>query len=112
MNEEFIKRIYETVVNENMEIYEKQFKMNVKTGNISNYTKGTLEIYAMLSEEQKQLFMKILRNIIIDTISNVFGILDGSSSLVGGNMEIKVEINGHDTEDELQDTFMEFVEEL
>lgn len=55
--------------------------------------------------------LEILKNVIIDTTSNVFGILDGSSTLNGGDMDIKVEINGQDSEDELQDTFLEFIEE-
>ena len=47
----------------------------------------------------------------IDTISSVFGILDGSSTLSGGDFEFEVRINGISTEDDLQDTFLGFVEE-
>lgn len=68
-------------------------------------------MFKKLSEEQEQLLLGILKNIIIDTISNVLGILDGSSSLNGENMDIKVQINGQDTEEKLQDTFLIFIEE-
>lgn len=111
MNEEFIKRIYNTIVIENIEIYKNQFETSIQSDNIGDYTRKCLEMYAMLSEEQKQLMLEILKNVIIDTTSNVFGILDGSSTLNGGDMDIKVEINGQDSEDELQDTFLEFIEE-
>ena len=47
----------------------------------------------------------------IDTVSHVFGILDGSSTLSGGNLEIEIKINGKSTENELQDTFLGVDEE-
>ena len=43
---------------------------------------------------------------IIDTVSSVFGILDGSSTLSGGNLEFAIKINGISTENELQDSFL------
>mgnify|MGYP006876766452 CR=1 FL=1 len=59
----------------------------------------------------KKVFINIIKHIIIDTISSVFGILDGSSTLSGGNLDFEVKINGISTENELQDTFLEIVEE-
>lgn len=41
----------------------------------------------------------------------VFGVLDGASTLSCGDFEFEVRINGISTEYELQDTFLEFVEE-
>ena len=55
--------------------------------------------------------LKFAELIMIDTISSVFGILDGSSTLGDGKWEFDVKINGVDIEDELQDTFLEYVEE-
>lgn len=55
--------------------------------------------------------LKFAELIIIDTISSVFGIFDGSSTLSGGNFEFEVKINGVDTENELQDSFLEYIEE-
>ena len=55
--------------------------------------------------------MNVIKQTMIDTISSLFGILDGSSTLSGGNMEFDIKINGMSTEDELQDTFLELVEE-
>lgn len=54
--------------------------------------------------------MKIIKQIMIDTISGVFGALDGSSTLIGGELECEVKINGVITENELQDIFLDFVE--
>lgn len=46
----------------------------------------------------------------IDTISGVFGVLDGSSTLKDGEFECEVKINGVITKNELQDFFLDFVE--
>ena len=47
----------------------------------------------------------------IDTISSVFGILDGTTSINGMECNIEVAINGCSTEHELQDVFLEKIEE-
>ena len=47
----------------------------------------------------------------VDTISSIFGVLDGSSTLPGEDYEFEVKINGVNTEGELQDAFLCFVEE-
>lgn len=48
MNEEFIKRIYNTIVIENIEIYKNQFETSIQSDNIGDYTRKCLEMYAML----------------------------------------------------------------
>lgn len=72
---------------------------------------STLKLYEELSFEKKENMLRFAKLIMIDTISSVFGILDGSSSLSGGDMDIKIEINGKGTEEELQDTFLEYIED-
>jgi cytoplasmic iron level regulating protein YaaA (DUF328/UPF0246 family) len=67
-----------------------------------------LKLYQSFNEDQK---INIIKHIIIDTISSVFGILDGFSTLSGGNLDFEVKINEISTENELQDTFPEIVEE-
>ena len=68
-------------------------------------------MYEKLTSEEKEKMLKFAELIMIDTISSVFGILDGSSTLSGGDFEFEVRINGISTEDDLQDTFLGFVEE-
>ena len=111
MNEEFIKKLYETIIEKGMDEYQNLLdNTNIKDVT-DKYWICALELYDILSSEQKANMINFGKLIMIDTISSVFGILDGSSSLNGGNMDIKVEINGQDTGEELQDTFLEFIEE-
>ncbi len=103
-NKKFIKRLYNTCIEDILKEYKNQFNNEA----IDN---SLLEIYSQLSDEEKTHFFNYIKVIMIDTVSHVLGIIDGSSSLNGGNMEINVSIEGKSTEDDLQDEFWRFIEE-
>ena len=111
MNEEFARRIYETIIENGENIYKDLYENTEITEKTIDYWKNALELYNSLNYDQKNVFMNIIKQTMIDTISNLFGVLDGSSTLSGGNMEFDIKINGISTEDEMQDTFLEIVEE-
>ncbi len=111
MNEKFIENLYQTLVNDGRGIYEDLFNNTVVNSKTSDYWKNALELYSGLNEESRKVFLDVIQHTIIDSISSVFGVLDGSSSLDGEEeFDIKVYINGVDTEEELQDSFLEYVE--
>ena len=111
MNEEFVKSVYETVVEEGKNIYKDLYENTEVTERTVDYWKNALELYCSFDDRQKMVFFDIIKQTMIDTISSVLGVLDGSSTLSGGDFEFEVKINGISTEDELQDTFLAFVEE-
>lgn len=53
----------------------------------------------------------IIEPIMIDTISNMLGVIDGGSTLIDCSLESKFLLDSIDTEGELQDSFLEFIEE-
>ncbi|MCM1162535.1 MAG: hypothetical protein NC412_15125 [Roseburia sp.] len=111
MNEEFAKRIYKTIIEDGGDFYKELYENTEITEKTIDYWKDALELYNSFNYNQKNIFMNVIKQTMIDTISSVFGILDGSSTLSGGNMEFDVKINGISTEDEMQDIFLEIVEE-
>lgn len=111
MNEEFARSIYETVVEEGKNIYKELYENTEVTEKTVDYWKNVLALYHSLDEKQRNVLIDIVQQIMIDTVSSVFGILDGSSTLSGGEFEFEVKINGISTEDELQDAFLEVAEE-
>ena len=113
MNEEFIKRIYKTIVEEGEKYYLNIYENTQITKRTVNIWKNALELYRTFTDNEKKVFIEILKLTMIETISSVFGILDGSSTLsgLGEILEFDVRINGMSTENELQDIFLEFVEE-
>ncbi|MEH7610008.1 transposase, partial [Gottfriedia acidiceleris] len=62
--------------------------------------------------ENKKTFFKIIEQTMIDTISTMLGIIDGSTTLKDCKIEPKLLLDSIDTEGELQDSFLEFIEEM
>lgn len=112
MNEMFIKSVYKTVVEENKELYKDLFDNTTIDKATDQYWKQSLNLYNSLSKENKEVLINIIEQTMIDTISNVFGIIDESSTLNGCNIKTKLLLDGKDTDGELQETFLEYVEEL
>lgn len=111
MNDKFIKSVYKTVVEGGKDIYRDLYENTEITERTVNCWKNALELYHALDNNQKNVFIDIIEQTMVDTISSIFGVLDGSSTLAGEDFEFDVKINGISTEDELQDTFLEFIEE-
>lgn len=56
--------------------------------------------------------MEVIELVMIDTISSMLGIIDGSSTLSGCKTEPKLYLDNVDIDNELQDLFLEYVEEI
>jgi hypothetical protein len=111
MNETFIKSIYKTVVEENKEIYKQLLDNTAIDEKTDEYWKKSLNLYNNLSQENRDVLINIIEQTMIDTISNMLGIIDGSSTLNGCNVEPNLFLDDNDIEGELQDLFLAYVEE-
>lgn len=110
MNEIFVKSLYESIVKENLELYRNLYETtNIETG-INEHWKKTLNFYKNLTEGDRETLMKLIEQIMIDTISNLLGVVDGSSTLKDCSVEPKLLLDGNDTDGELQDKFLELIE--
>jgi hypothetical protein len=112
MNEIFIKSIYKSIVEGNGNLYKNLFDNTDIDKASDEYWKKSLKLYNSLSEENKEILITIIQQTMIDTISNMLGIIDGSSTLIGCDAEPKLYLNDADTDGELQDLFLEYVEEI
>ena len=97
-----------SVVHENCIIYRDLFN-NTKITNVSNvYWQNAISLYESLDNNQKEVFFSIIRQTAIDTVSNVLGVIDGSTYLEEMDGELNllsgtgVKLNG-----ELQGFFLE-----
>lgn len=112
MNEIFIKSLYKTIVQEGKGEY-KSLLDNTRVGDATDkYWISALQLYDNLTEENREKLMVVIELVIIDTISSMLGIIDGSSTLSECNAEPKLYLNDIDTDGELQDLFLEYVEEI
>ncbi|MCL2137596.1 MAG: hypothetical protein FWH40_08820 [Coriobacteriia bacterium] len=111
MNDVFVRKIYDAIVEDNISIYHKLFA-EASTEDTIEYWKLARSLYQDIDDQQKEILFHIIRQVIIDTISNVFGTLDGICYLSEDDWEFNLTINGQNTDDDLQDTFLAYIEEL
>ncbi|WP_100332120.1 transposase [Bacillus xiapuensis] len=111
MNDIFVKSLYESIIKENLQIYKDLYGTTNVTSKTDDYWKKAIDFYDSLTDENKDTLMKIIEQTMIDTISNMLGVIDGSSTLKDCSLEPKLLLDSIDTEGELQDSFLEFIEE-
>lgn len=111
MNEIFIKSLYETIIKDK-ELYRDQLEHSNIDKVEEEYLKQVLEIYNNASEEKKDALIDFIGLVITDTVSDMLGIIDGSSTLNGCDAEPKLYLDDVDTDGELQDLFLEYIEEM
>ncbi|HHY71949.1 MAG TPA: transposase [Bacillus bacterium] len=111
MNEIFVKSLYESIIKENIQLYKNLFETTNVTSKTDDYWKQAISFYDSLTDENKDTLIRIIEQTMIDTISNMLGVIDGSSTLIDCPLVPKLLLDSNDTEGELQDLFLEFIEE-
>lgn len=112
MNEDFVKALYVAIVKENLQLYKDLYETTNVTPKTDSHWKKNISFYHSLSEENKAVLMEIIEQIMIDTISNMLGIIDGSSTMKNCSLEPKLLLDSIDMEGELQNSFLEHVQEM
>jgi hypothetical protein len=77
--EEFSRKIYDVVVEENMAIYRRTFLHTKPSEAADPYYKRVLTLFNEVSPAQKDCLFEIMRQVTVDTVSSVLGVIDGSS---------------------------------
>ena len=105
----FTEEIYKNVVEGNMELYKQFFSCDPNEEGTIEYWKNAIGLYNRLDDEGKQVLLSIIKSTIVDTISNVMAILDGSEG--PEDISIKVQLNDHENDCELQNSFLAYAED-
>ncbi|WP_284461224.1 hypothetical protein [Chryseobacterium sp.] len=110
-SEELVKVLNRDVVEGNLELYKKL--LNTTTEAKDPIWKGILPIYINFSKDEKDVFLKFLRIVEINTLSHVLGILDGSTYSDGIEEDFILTTKDSDKKinEDLQDLFLELIEE-
>ena len=112
-SETFVRHIRKSIIEDNLAIYKDLFESTDPDGTSDPYWARALTLYADLRNEQKTVFLEVIRQVMADTVSNFVGVLDGVSTLDGSQEDLKLmtdscseQLNGN-----LQDLFLELEEE-
>ncbi|MEK4647686.1 hypothetical protein MKY22_07110 [Exiguobacterium sp. FSL W8-0210] len=117
--EEFVQAVYRTVVKEGMADYKDIYEEEVDP-NVNDYT-ACIAFYQQSSEADQKRMRQMMEQTIIDTVSHVFSIIDGSSGLSGSELEVKLalvrvdeagdSVETVETDGALQDAFLGYIED-
>lgn len=107
MNEEFIKDLYKVIIKETHKGYITLFKKTKIDDFTIDYWKNSLNFYNHLNNDEKKIFFEIIEQVMIDTVSNIFNILDNNLY----DYKIDIKINNTKSNNCLQDIFLSLVEE-
>ena len=109
---QFVNAVYQSVIEDNLSIYKGLFK-NTKIQEASDpHWIKALTLFDHLCDTDKDILMDIIKQTMVDSISNIFGIIDGSSFLDESTHELKLmELNsGASLSGDLQSIFLELDE--
>jgi hypothetical protein len=111
MVENFVKSLYESIVEENLEIYKSLCETTQVSDKTNEYWRQAIGLYGSLSKERRVILFSIIEQTMTDTISNVLGIIDGNSTLKGCTFEPKLLLDSVGTDGALQDYFLAYIED-
>lgn len=107
---EFVKAIRQNVITDDHTLYRNLLD---NSDNASDTVwKSILPIYKNLTEDQKKSFLDFLRLVQVNTVSHIFGVLDGATYLdeKKESFELKPQLGDEIINGYLQDIFLEMEE--
>lgn len=108
--EQFVKAVYATVVQDALSDYKDMYEEEVSVSDTELYSQA-IHMYQQMDPEQQKLMMHIIEVVMVDTVSHIFGVIDGSSPLNDSDMEATLLLDDVDSEGELQDSFIGYLQE-
>jgi hypothetical protein len=85
---DFVIGLRTAVIDENVAIYRDLFTSTSVEKASDAYWKRALALFKALSPEQQEVFFEVVRQIAVNTTSNVLGVIDGVNSLEGMDAEL------------------------
>lgn len=79
--ENFVTQVRSAIIADNMAIYKSLFTSTAVSEATDPYWKRALTLFGTLNEADRAVLFEVIRQTMVDTVSNVLGVLDGSSTL-------------------------------
>ena len=90
-SEEFVRELRKEVIEDGMTFYQEFFENKDDFSSGDSYWRDVTTFYAGLDEKQQAVLLAIVRQVSVDTVSNLLGIIDGVCYLEGltGQLSLK-----------------------
>ena len=103
---EFIRGIRKEIIASNLQTYRKLFAGTRPEDASDPYWKTALQLFGELDDVGRDILFHIIRQVMVDTVSNLFAIFDGVSDLPAQDGTFEVRIGDKNIAGSLQDQFL------
>jgi len=103
---DFVLGIRKAVVEGNLQTYRELFAGTRHEEASDPYWMTALQFFGELDDANREAFFKIIRQVIVDTVSSLFAVFDGVSELPAQNGTFEVRIGDENLAGNLQDLFL------
>lgn len=104
--EQLVHGLLVSVVNENVALYRDMFSQTNPDKASDPYWIRALALFGTLSEKQREAFLEVLRQIAVDTTSNILGVIDGVSYIEGADGGFELRHGARKINGDLQSLFL------
>jgi len=104
--DEFVSAIREEIVDSNLSSYRQLFIENRPESATDPYWQEALRFFGSLPTSERTVFFRILRQVTVDTISSILGMLDGVWELKDQEGDFDLLLAGERLNGDLQDEFL------
>lgn len=104
--EQLVSELRSSVVDENVALYRGLFAGTEPRKARDPYWRRALALFGGLSDEQREVFFEVVRQVAVDTTSNVLGVLDGVSYLEGAEGGFELTCGAQKLNGDLQSLFL------
>jgi hypothetical protein len=108
---EFVLGLTTAVVDENNATYRELLLKTDATQAADPYWQRVLRLFGDLTPDQREVLLELTRQVTIDAVANVLGIIDGACRLRGVGDGFQLMYNGRDLGGDLQSLFLEQAEQ-
>jgi hypothetical protein len=106
--DDFVAGLRSGVIEENLTIYRTLFSENSPEDAEDPYWKRALALFQALSPEHRSVLFEVIRQVAVDTTSNLLGVLDGVNPLNERFVEFSLaDDEGSRLSGDLQDLFLQ-----
>lgn len=104
------EKLLEGVVKANLTTYRELFTKTKGEEATDPYWRSALTLFAGLNQKEKETFFAVLKQVSVDTVSNVVGAIDGCTDIGIKEEIVLTDKRGKVISGSLQDYFLEAVE--
>ncbi|MBG3079705.1 hypothetical protein I4632_05620 [Proteus mirabilis] len=106
-----INEIYKELFEDNFKLYSERLNRQVQESQHKGSFSQVNKIFVNLSEKEKQSVIDMMKIVMTDTASTIFGTLDGTHFVNNINKDFQLIYDDEEIQGDLQDHFLALVED-